>query len=305
MPPDKQEDRGYLSGKYAESLGNVRSLPACGGYLLVNSIPDSDFQDGTGSYPFFCCRDWNALQLDMARQADLVSVRLVTDPFAKMNVGALTATFPEICYVYKEHFVCDLTAPLERTVRGHHLRNVRKALSRLEVRDWTNAPGLVSQWTSFYANLVSRHEIQGIARFSRDVFQQQLKVPGMVVLSALDQGEACGMTLWYLQGDVAYYHLGAYNERGYALCASYALFWNALKQFAQLGIRWAALGAGAGVHAAESGLTRFKRGWATGTRPVYFCGKILRPEVYARLSAGVVSAGVALRPSFFPAYRAA
>jgi lipid II:glycine glycyltransferase (peptidoglycan interpeptide bridge formation enzyme) len=108
------------------------------------------------------------------------------------------------------------------------------------------------------------------------------------------------MTLWYVSGDVAYYHLAAYSDRGYDLGASFALFWTALKYFAAIGIRWAAIGAGPGTTAAESGLTRFKRGWSTGTRSAHFCGRILQPTAYAELSANAAAGS-----SYFPAYRRA
>src|SRR5262249_13231681 len=140
----------------------------------------------------------------------------------------------------------------------------------------------------------------GIARFSPLAFARQAKVPGFKAFSALCGNAVCGTTLWYVQGDVAYYHLGAYSDDGYQRGASFAIFWTALSDFAAAGIRWAALGAGDGVQSAESGLTRFKRGWATHSRPVYFCGRILQPGAYAKLASGVATRG-----NFFPAYRAA
>src|SRR5215213_8208057 len=97
-------------------------------------------------------------------------------------------------------------------------------------------------------------------------------------------GETVGMLLWYVQGDVAYYHLGAYSERGYELRASFALFQHAIEQFARRGLRWLNLGAGAGAASgAESGLSRFKQGWATGTRTAYFCGRIFDEKKYQEI----------------------
>jgi hypothetical protein len=53
------------------------------------------------------------------------------------------------------------------------------------------------------------------------------------------------------------------------------------------------------VTAVDSGLTRFKRGWATHEVPAYFGGRVLRPADYAKLCAGRPYAG-----GYFPAYRA-
>src|SRR3954463_14867746 len=101
-------DNGYASQHYARSLeefGAVRELPRCKGWLLVNQIPNSDLFDGMGCYPLFCCQDWCALQEDLASLADsLVSVRIVTDPFANTGLSQLKGAFPNTCYEYKQHF---------------------------------------------------------------------------------------------------------------------------------------------------------------------------------------------------------
>jgi Acetyltransferase (GNAT) domain len=297
-------ESGYASREYAHSLGEfgtVRQLPRCGGWLLTSQTPNSNLQDATGCYPLFCCQDWSALGADLASMADaLVCIRVVTDPFADVGISQLKNTFPDVCYEYKQHFVTDLTTPLESVVASHHRRNVRKALGALVVRQTTGDAGLLMEWQRMYDHLVARHRINGIARFSSLAFERQAKVPGFTAFSALDGDDTCGMSLWYVQGDVVYYHLGAYSDHGYQQRASFALFWSALNYFASIGIRWAALGAGAGLNSAESGLTRFKRGWATHTRPVYFCGRILQPAAYAKLTAGKAAS-----TGFFPAYRAA
>jgi hypothetical protein len=111
--------------------------------------------------------------------------------------------------------------------------------------------------------------------------------------------ELVGIHLWYQQGDVAYGHLGATNERGYEVMASYALYWQALVHFRDRA-GWLNLGAAPGAEAdADSGLHRFKRGWATGSRTAHFCGSIRDPEAYARLAAPASEGS-----RFFPAYRA-
>ena len=297
-------DSGYACREYARSLeefGAVRELPISGGRLLVSRIAGSELFDGMGCYPLFCCHDWSALRDDLdSLAASLVSARIVTDPFADVDISTLREAFPDTCYEYKQHFVTDLSQSLEQVVASHHLRNVRKALDRLEVRQSTGDADLLRKWQPLYDTLICRHGIDGIARFSPLAFERQAKVPGFISFSAIDDDDTCGMNWWYVRGDVAYYHLGAYSDRGYELGTSYALFWNALQYFGGIGLRWACLGAGAGVTSTESGLTRFKRGWATHTRPAYLCGRIFQPAVYAKLAAGAPA-----QSGFFPAYRAA
>src|SRR5262249_40272003 len=97
-----------------------------------------------------------------------------------------------------------------------------------------------------------------------------------------------------------YYHLGAYSDAGYHLRASYALMRAAIDRFADEGLQWLSLGAGAGARGdTTDGLTRFKQGWANGTRPVYLCGRIFDRERYHAL----VRARGITRSDYFPAYR--
>jgi hypothetical protein len=163
-----------------------------------------------------------------------------------------------------------------------------------------DALALHDVWCNLYAHLSERHGIRGIATFSRESFAAQMRVPGLVAFQALTGGETAGMTLWYVQEEVAYYHLGAYSAAGYRTGASFALFRAALECFREVGLRWADLGAGAGLSPeADDGLSRFKRGWATGTRTAYLCGAILDPEAWAALTVQAVP-GIT---TYFPAYR--
>jgi hypothetical protein len=68
------------------------------------------------------------------------------------------------------------------------------------------------------------------------------------------------------------------------------------------GVREVGLGAGAGAQASSEGLERFKRGWATGTKQVYLCGRILDQDAY---QAVCQSRGRLVTQGYFPAYRAA
>jgi hypothetical protein len=109
------------------------------------------------------------------------------------------------------------------------------------------------------------------------------------------------MIWWFVSGSVAYYHLGAYTDLGYELHASFALFWRAIELFKAEGLRWLNLGAGAGVgnNNPTDGLSRFKRGWSTGTRPTYLCRRIFDRVRYEQL---VKSKGIQ-DTVYFPAYR--
>lgn len=293
---------GYLHINYAHALaafGTPHYLPDAQGWLLKRPIPDSPYWDAMGCYPIFACQNWRQLGSDLERlQQELVSVTLVTDPLGDFAADDLQAAFPAVFRPYKDHFIVDLQSASSRTLPPHHRRNVRQALSNVVVELCPSATAL-EEWVALYDHLIQRHSITGLTAFSRASFTAQWQVPGLTVLRATARGETVGMTLWYGDEERVYYHLAAYSPRGYELKASYALFHEAIAHFARAGVRWMALGAGAGTHNDGSdGLTRFKRGWATETRPVYLCGRILAQATYAKL----VGAQAA-EHSFFPAYR--
>lgn len=306
-PPSAAEPviaAGYLHPGYAESLrefGHPRHLARSGGWILERSIPGSGARDAMGCYPLFCCRDWSQLPGDLdAIGQDLVSLVLVTDPFGRYTVESLRAIFPDRMRPFKDHFVVNLGAGPEEFVHGHHQRNARKALRVLQVERASEPAAWLEEWSALYATLVARHAIRGIARFSRDSFALALRVPGMELFRAVHDQKTVGMTLWYMDGNTAYYHLAAYDELGYELGASFALFWEAFAYFAKRGVRQVGLGAGAGATGDRSdGLTRFKRGWANETRPTFLCGKIFDPEKYRALT----EAKRAIESDYFPAYR--
>jgi hypothetical protein len=275
---------GYLHPSYAESLsefGKPRLLPRSGGWILERPVPGFPYADAMGCYPLFACQDWSQLYEDLEEaKTDLVSLALVTDPFGNYDASLLQRCFDTVI-LYKEHFVADLSRPMDEFVSGHHLRYARRGLQQVQVERCHDPIQFVGDWTGLYQNLITRHRISGIRAFSMAAFEKQFKVPGIIAFRAIHREHTIGMTLWYVRDNVGYYHLGAYSDMGYRLRASFALFWTGLDYFMASGVRWVNLGSAAGIQSrADEGLTRFKRGWSTGTQTAYFCGRILKRERY-------------------------
>lgn len=294
-------DSGYLHANYAQSFvahGAPYYLPAAQGWILRRPVAGTAYWDAMGCYPFFACNDWSGLATDLAQLSpDCVSLTLVTDPLATLDLASLRPAFSHLLQPYKEHFIVNLERPL--ALNSHHRRNLRQALAQLTVAPCDPVTAF-DEWVRLYDYLIERHQITGLAAFSRAAFARQWQVPGLTILRASHHGETVGMTLWFSDEDRVYYHLAAYSPRGYELKASYALFHCAIDHFTNAGAHWIALGAGAGTHNDGSdGLTRFKRGWANETRPVYLCGRIINQSAYATLTATVP----ALPNDFFPLYR--
>ncbi len=297
---------GYASGRYAESLaefGQPLELPRCGGWALQRPVPGSTWWDLMGCYPLFCCRDWSGLKNDLnGLGARWLTLALVVDPFAPLTAAELRDCF-DVVSPFKEHFVVDLGLPSELHVTRHHRYYARKSLQQLKVQTVIDPVDYFEDWVELYAALVKRHQLRGIKAFSRACFRQQLSVPGLVMFTAALADQVVCAQLWYVQGEVAYSHLTAVSEAGYACRATYAIYWTAIEAFkARFAgtVRWLDLGAGAGVAAdQQDGLAEFKRGWASGTRPVYFCGKTFDRAAYQDVS-GPACAG---ENGYFPAYR--
>ena len=294
---------GYLHPFYAESLsefGKPRLLPRSGGWILERPISGFPYHDAMGCYPLFACQDWSQLYEDLKEaKTDLVSLAVVTDPFGNHDTSLLQVCFDKVI-AYKDHFVADLFRPIEQSVSAHHLRSARKAFREVKVEKCEQPAQFLGDWANLYVNLTSRHNIGGISAFSRVAFEMQFRVPGMIAFRAVHQERTVGMILWYVQRNVGYYHLGAYSDSGYRTRASFALFRTAFEYFRQNEVQWLNLGAAAGLQTGrDDGLTRFKRGWSTGTRTAYFCGRIFDAEKYQE----VVNRTRKAATGYFPLYR--
>jgi hypothetical protein len=294
---------GYQHPGYARSfadLGTPRRLERCGGWLLERPTPALPLRDAMGCYPLFACTDWSGLREDVdALAGELVSLVLVADPFGPRDAAQLAEGFDEVAE-YKPHYVVDLEAPASLVLPRKHRRNVDRARERLQLEACADPLAWLEEWIALYRGLEERHAITGLRSFSRECLQRQMDVPGLVMFRAALDGETVGLHQWMVHGGVAYGHLGATSALGYAHEASYALYWYAREHFRGR-LRWLDLGSTPGSAATpEHGLARFKRGFATGTRPAWLCTRVLDRGQYDALRAATTAPVTA---SYFPAYR--
>ena len=292
---------GYLHPDYALSFSEFatpRKLPLSEGWLLRRAVGADGSFDAMGCYPLFCCTNWQALATDIeAERNNLVSIVLVADPFGDHTKEQLQSCF-DVVSPFKEHFVIETGQPLERFVNKSHRRHAARALRDVEVEVCTEPLEFLDDWNSLYETLAVRHSITGLRRFSRRAFAKQLAIPGTVLFRAIAEQRTVGLDWWYVQGNCAQGHLAAFSPRGYELRASYATKWRMIEYFTDK-VKWINLGAAA-TGDSSRGLSDFKRGWSTGTKPAWLCGSILQPSTYADL----VKASGADRQQYFPAYRA-
>ncbi len=293
---------GYFSREYAQALsefGQPRQLQHCEGWILDRSIPGFAQHDAAGLYPLFVCSSWKGFAADLEDLQDgLVSLVLVTDPFSSPDFGHLDQLFNAGVTAFKRHHIVELGHSIDEFVSRHHKRNAFKALESVTVEQIGEPELFLDDWEEMYDVLRIRHDIQGIAAFSRQSFERQFRVPGLIAFRAEVDGVTTGMLLWYVQNNIAYYHLGAYSTKGYELKVSFALFWEAISWFRGK-VGWLDLGAGAGIGSGAGGLDRFKEGWATGSRTAYLCRHIFQRDAYEQIVKETGTRGA----SYFPAYR--
>jgi len=292
---------GYGDPGYADSLkewGHPVKLASSDGWLLERPIAGSPHHDAMGCYPLFSCGNWDGLADDIAQgRSRWVSVSIVTDPFGCDNPEILERAFDRVI-AFKEHFVASLTQSVATVASPHHARRARRGLRNVVVDVAVNALACLDEWVALYDVLSARHAITGLRRFSRAAFADQLAIPGMQVLRARCASQTVGLQLYLQRDEVVYYHLAAYDERGYESSAAYALHWTAHEYF-RTQASWLSLGAGAGSTESSNSLADFKHGWSTGTRQVYYCSRILQPDRYAELRAATAN----VSDGYFPAYR--
>jgi hypothetical protein len=304
--PTDNELAGYLHPMFASSFaefGQPVKLPRSGGWFIKRMIPGFPYCDGMGCYPTLSCRDWLQLGADLDEIAsEIVSLSAVINPFGNHDEDLLKRTFQDRIVAFKRHYVTDLTRSPKEFIAPRHLRNVKRATQAVKIEIHTDPSAYLNDWIRLYSCLIERHSITDLRKFSDESFRKLLQVPGMVMFRAVLDDEAVGITLWFMQGEVAYYHLGSFSEAGYKARAGFALFWNTIQYFADLRLRWLHLGGreGAKVNAQEDdGLSDFKSGWSTGTKQAFFCGRIFNREIYAQ----IVKEKAVLPTNYFPAYR--
>jgi Acetyltransferase (GNAT) domain len=254
-----------------------------------------------GCYPLFACKNWYGLADDLyKKQNDWVSFSLVTDPFGRSNKQALKTFFEDKSIPFKDHFIVNLKGDWKNFINKSHLRKACKAVGTINIVREENPLDFINEWNRLYTNLIRRHQITGITRFSQKIFRGMFETPGLHVYTATLDGETIGMVLFYEMAGVVYYHLGAYSDVGYQQNASFGIFLRAIEDFANAGKTYLNLGAGAGLtNDANDGLSRFKKGWVSETKTAWFCGKVFNKEIYRDLTKSLEKIN-----DYFPLYRA-
>jgi hypothetical protein len=294
---------GYSHPEYAGSLvefGIPRKLPLTGGWILERQISETPYKDAMGCYPLFTCRDWSLLRKDLEMvSSDLVSLALVTDPFANVSAEELGRCF-DLVKPFKTHYVANLEQPLEKIARKTSRADARKSLAVMDVEICSEPAKYLNEWVTLYDNLIDRHSIRGVNAFSAKSFEFQLRIPGMIMALGRQAGEPIGAVLFLIQDKVCYGHLAAFTPAGYKAKAFSGILWRAMDYLQKRGVRLLDHGGHAGTKEdPKDGLVIFKKGWSNETRQVFFCGRIFDKQKYETICRQKNAAST----EYFPAYR--
>lgn len=293
---------GYRSREYAEAFrahGTPIELERAGLWVLERQIAQTTATDVMGLYPMMVCNEFTDLAVDLSElKMRAVSFVAVTDPFEATPFEDMGRIF-DSCEPFKDHYLTDLSQPIESFVASKRLNQAARAEESFEisVEDAAVSDETIAECWKLYDDTMARVGATGIRRFDYDSFEAMMRVPGTVCFVARTTGGAIAMQIDYRDGDFVYAHLAASDDEGRRLGAAAAINIRQIRHY-QGDAGWIDSGSAPG-NAADSthGLARFKRAFSNRIEPVYLCSTTFDPERYAQLSRGIDA-------DYFPAYRA-
>ena len=96
--------------------------------------------------------------------------------------GIWSGRFP-IASTRRRHLIRDVDEPAH--LPAHHRRHVRRASRAVEVELCADPLEHRDDWVRLYEELVARRGLFGVRAFSRQAFQRQLALPGLVAMRAI------------------------------------------------------------------------------------------------------------------------
>ena len=267
-----------------------------GAPMLVREVPGGGGQDASGCYPMLpFAPHWDA-RAGAAELSDrgLVSAVFVTDPvLPPPDPQAFDHARP-----FKTHHLVDLAAGSYRP-SAHHAQEIRRAKGRAVIEEVDFAAYLPT-WSSLYGQLAAERGFSGGVQDFGAAYFTALARAGVRAWLAQSAGVPVAMALWLRHGPVAYYHLAAGSAEGRKVSAAYGLVDAAIRCLSADGVATIVLGGAAGgVDAPDSGLARFKAGFANATATTMVCGLVLDHRRYHALATAAAPGN-----AWFPSYRA-
>ena len=283
----------FAYGKTLTHLGQPEVIEGLPWPVFVRPIPNSDRYDALGPWPYGSPLDPGQVAVALAalRARGLVSLTAVLRPDCPAEVDALRHSGLEIMPL-KEHFIYDAREPLparsKKTRYNIAAARRRCTVERLDIG--ANWPALAA----LQQDLMGRRRLSKIARVEADHFERLVDVPGADGLAIFAKGELVAALVVVRSSAQVHFLALLGNERAHRERAHYALYDAAVTRWG--GEHVLCLG-GAPSGEAGEGIGKFKRRFATSTRPVSLLKIVLDPAACAELTASRNT------PGYFPPYR--
>ena len=293
---------GQFSGLPYDTLAYAHTLPHLGRPacfpglpwpVIIRAIPDSDRCDAIGPWPYGSPipADQAAVALSELRVEGIVSLLAVFRPDQAVDAAGLRAAGLD-CVRLKDHFVFQAHEPRPEPSKKtrHNLAAARRCWS-VQCLDLCATWPVLADW---HHELSQRRAMSKFAQVETRHFERLAAVPGAAGLGVFDGDELVAALVVVLTEAAVHFHAVVGNERAYRERAFYALYDAAVARWG--GERLLCLG-GVPSGPDSDGVGKFKRRFATSTRPALMATAIL-DEPAAKALAARRSA-----PSFFPPYR--
>ena len=257
--------KGYSSPEYQSVYKSEKAHR----HFTYRKILGTELLDRTSIYPFY------PREIDLSEVFDgngCITTTVISDPLNN-NAEWFRGNYIEN---YKQHAVVCLPNWSSTIYPENHKRNIKKGqkeedflVSEVVTFDPKN---LVGDFKRVYNILIERHNIAQDAwtHYSEDQIEQLLNVPGAVLFRTSfheddeDNGKTAGYSLFFIDGDNVYYHIGCQTELGYKNNSNFIMMDTAIRFFQRLGLKY--LEIGASPDGGGGGLKRFKEGFANETR---------------------------------------
>jgi hypothetical protein len=272
------ERHPYASDLYSRCLegdGLARlEVPPWRSYVLVRSAAsDPSVRTASGLYPFASLEPDCELAagLDFLREQGVGSVSLVTDALWQPPLETLRAVF-DVCRPFKTTYLIDREAGPVR-FRKKHRNRINRSNRRCRVRRVPLADHVESA-QQMYRGFAEIKELSGSMDFGPAYFPNLAKMKEATTIAAFVEEALVALSIWIRFRDIAYFHLGVSNQKGYEIAASYACHGFAIGHFADC--RYVSFGPEVGLRDSKAyPLSGFKSGFANATAPIHLCGASL------------------------------
>jgi len=289
----------YSKKVYADAsaeLGPIVRIECLDIWVQVRDIPGTNLKDAIGLYPFSLPTEPQSpeqLRSEL-KNLDLLSLVLVAAPFLS-DVSWLSSTF-DMARVYKTQFTVE-GAPEKRVFKKNIRYVIRKAqavctVQKIELSDY------LDRWCELYGTLITKHDLKGIHRFSRNYFESLANISEISTFGAFVDGNLVSASLWIEDANWVTGHLSGTNKIGYGTGANHALFDYVVRHYEGRNIN---LGGAPDSPKQGTDLSLFKRKFANATQDSWICGIVADQSICNRLNQDRnINES---QTDYFPAYR--